>query len=63
MNTPMSIETAKKMLNKPLKDDDDESYHIKFDKILEKKLIELDPKFMRAMKKLYRNSNMSRWYA
>lgn len=63
MNTIPTIETAKKILDKPLKDGDDEDYHIKFDEILEKKLMELDPKFMRAMKKTYRKSNMSRWYA
>lgn len=43
--------------------DDDESYHGVFDSIIEERLAELDPEFMKEMKRLYAESGMSRWYA
>ena len=44
-------------------EDDDEAYHGEFDLILEERLAELDPEWMKAMKKIYNDSNCSRWYA
>jgi len=57
----MDIKEAKKMLEKEI--GDDEAYHSVFDDILEKRLEELDPKFMKAMERLYEDSGMSRWFA
>lgn len=57
----LTVATAKKRLAKEL--GDSEGYHVVFDTILEEKLAELDPKFLKAMKKLYRDSNEDRWYA
>lgn len=42
---------------------DDESYHSRFDDILEERLMELDPEFMKQMKRAYKKSGMARWYA
>lgn len=42
---------------------DDEAYHGYFDDILEAKLMELDPEWMTAMKKEYKNSGNRRWCA
>ena len=42
---------------------DDESYHLRFDDILEEKLTELDPEWMEEMSALYEASDMSRWCA
>lgn len=39
-----------------------ESYHAEFDDILEERLAELDPDFMKAMEKLYHKSGLMRWY-
>jgi len=57
----MDILLAKMILNDYL--DDDEVFHSKFDNIIEKRLMELDPKFMRAMKKIYKKSELNRWCA
>ena len=43
--------------------DDDETYHMVFDKLLEDKLKELDPEWIEAMLKLYQETNLARWYA
>ena len=58
----MNIEEAKAILEREL-EFDDEAYHVAFDIIIEARLKELDPKFMKAMTKLYKDSGMSRWYA
>lgn len=42
---------------------DDESYHAVFDGLLESKLTELDPEWMKAMTEIYGKSGMSRWCA
>ena len=42
---------------------DDESYHVIFDDAIEAKLMELDPEWMKAMKKIYEKSDMARWCA
>lgn len=57
----VTIEEAKKRLKK--EEGDSEGYHFEFDLILEERLMELDPKFMKALHKLYRSSNEARWYA
>lgn len=57
----MTIEEAKLILKK--EEDDSESYHMKFDNIIENRLMELDPKFMEALKEEYERSGNDRWYA
>lgn len=57
----MNIEQAEKQLKKYK--DDSESYHSEFDDILEARLMELDPKFMKTMQELYDKSGCSRWCA
>ena len=42
---------------------DDESYHGKFDDLIEAKLMQLDAEQMKKMQKVYDKSNMSRWGA
>ena len=42
---------------------DDEAYHGMFDKLLEAKLMALDPEWMDAMTILYAKSKMNRWCA
>lgn len=42
---------------------DSEGYHSTFDKLIEERLMELDPEWMDAMAKEYADSRMSRWYA
>lgn len=42
---------------------DDELYHAEFDRLLEKKLMELDPEWMFDMRNAYRDSEMNRRYA
>ena len=42
---------------------DSESYHVKFDELLESKLLTLDPEWIKAMTRLYEASDNSRWYA
>lgn len=61
--TQEAISSAKIRLVKHSKDFDDEGYHVTFDKLLEDRLEELDPEFIREMKNTYKESNMSRWYA
>ena len=58
----MNIVEAKEILNK-VESCDDEMFHVKFDEILEKRLMELDTHFMRAMRKLYKKSGLNRWFA
>lgn len=42
---------------------EDETYHSRFDTLLEARLMELDPEWMLAMQAEYKASQMSRWYA
>jgi len=42
---------------------DSEIYHAEFDTILEEKLMELDPEWMKAMQEVYDKSEICRWYA
>jgi len=42
---------------------DDEKFHSVFDAILEERLMELDPEWMKAMSKLYTKSGMFRFFA
>ena len=42
---------------------DDERYHGTFDDLLEARLRELDPEWIEAMLKIYRDSKMARWCA
>ena len=60
-NKFMNIKEARERLEKEI--GDDESYHSEFDDILEERLTELDPEFMKAMEKEYQESGMSRWCA
>lgn len=57
----LTLATAKKRLAKEL--GDSEGYHSVFDDLIEEKLAEYDPKFMKALHKLYDTSGESRWYA
>lgn len=57
----MTIEEAKLYLNQF--EGDDEAYHSKFDDLLEARLMELDPEFMKAMAEYYEESGMKRWCA
>lgn len=57
----LTIKEARKILKEEL--GDSEGYHSVYDELVEQKLMELDPKFMKAMQKLYYESNESRWYA
>lgn len=57
----MTIKEAERLLKAKL--GDSEGYHVAFDSILEAKLAELDPEFMKALDKLYDDSGESRWYA
>lgn len=59
-------------MSKPLKSEldvlreclgDDEAYHAAFDRLIEQKLMSLDPQWMTAMQKVYDESGMSRWCA
>ncbi len=40
-----------------------EGFHDQFDELLEAKLDSLDPEWMDAMRKAYRDSGAERWYA
>ena len=42
---------------------DAEGFHDDFDQILEAKLDELDPEFMKSMREVYDASRCDRWYA
>jgi len=42
---------------------DAEYYHGEFDDLLEEKLKELDPEWVKAMLKIYADSGKARWYA
>ena len=62
------IRTSKKAIKDSVKelrsiDGDSEDYHGTFDDILEKRLKELDPEFVKAIDEEYDKSGMSRWYA
>ena len=61
----MTFEEAKAELDKIKEDidEDDEGYHALYDSLLEARLEELDPDFMRKMEELYDESGMGRWYA
>ena len=61
----MTKEEAIKELRKTakIKFNDDEDYHIVFDKLLEERLKELDPEWIKALLKEYQESGMDRWYA
>ena len=59
--TNLAIKESIKELSKI--EGDSEDYHGTFDEILEKRLKELDPDFMKAMDEEYDQSGMSRWYA
>ena len=61
----MSQPTAKEIarLKKYSDDRDDEAFHSEFDDILEEKLMELDPEWMKAMQNIYGDSKMDRWCA
>lgn len=52
-----------KKLNEYCEDRDHEGYHVEFDALLEKRLMELDPEWMETMKKVYEDSDMARWCA
>jgi hypothetical protein len=57
----MNIEEARKILEACI--GCDEAYHSRFDDILEQRLEELDPEFMKAMNEEYEKSGMARWCA
>ena len=57
----LTIEEAKKRLNNY--QGDDECFHSQFDTILEEKLMEYDPEFMKELAKFYDESGMERWCA
>ena len=60
----MSKKHAEEHINK-LKEliGDDEAYHSVFDDLIEKRLMELDPEYMKAMDEAYSKSDMARWCA
>lgn len=55
----MTFEEAKARLSGL--EGDDEAYHSAYDKLIEERLGELDPEFMRKMNELYEQSGASRW--
>ena len=55
--TVLDLETLKKAQG------DDERYHVYFDRILEERIAELDPEWMKAMRDVYDKSGMGRWCA
>lgn len=57
----MDIKQATELLGKCT--GDSESYHYQFDDIIEERLGELDPEFMKAMTEEYEKSGESRWFA
>ena len=61
----MSKPTPKELrvLKKPFNENDHEAYHGAFDKLLEAKLMQLDPEWMTAMQRIYAESDMMRWCA
>ena len=61
MSKPTVSEISR--LEKYKNESDDEAYHGEFDCILEEKLMQLDPEWMKAMNKLYEDSEMNRWCA
>ena len=42
---------------------DSEAFHSEFDDILEERLMELDPEWMKGVQKVYEDSRASRWCA
>ena len=61
MSKPTSEELVELQLAKSKSDD--EVFHSAFDDLLEHKLMQLDPEWMKAMQRYYENSNMERWCA
>ena len=61
MSEPTELEVSK--LKEYQSRHDDEAYHATFDDLLEEKLMQLDPEWMRAMSKIYYESKMQRWCA
>ncbi len=57
----MTIEEAEKVLEEL--QGDNESYHSNFDRIIEERLEELDPKFMKELNKIYEKHDVTFWYA
>jgi len=61
--TKQAIAEAKKKLKEQLASvNPNVYYHKEFDDLLEERLMELEPEFMRAMYKEYKESGVSRWY-
>lgn len=58
----MSQPTQQELARLP-KNGDDEMFHLTFDKLLEEKLMQLDPEWITAMQRVYHQSGMRRWYA
>jgi len=56
----LAIKEARKELKEKI-GDDYEVYYSLFDELLEKRLKELDPKFMKAMNRVYEKSGMATW--
>jgi len=61
----VSIPTKEELtkLHKAEGESDDEVFHAEFDDLLEKKLMELDPEWMKFMEEFYGKSGLSRWCA
>lgn len=57
------VNEALSKLREEQKENDPEAYHLLFDKILEDRLMELDPEFAKAMMGEYEKSGMSRLYS
>lgn len=60
---PLTFEKAKALLRPYAENGDREAFHSRFDRLLEIRLMELDPAFMKAMADYYDSSEMARWCA
>lgn len=59
----LTFKEARSQLEPHRKMADSECFHSEFDRLIEKRLDELDPSFMKKMRDYYRRSKMSRWFA
>lgn len=59
----MALPTESELAKLREAEGDAEKYHSFFDDILEERLDELDPEWMRKMREVYDKSRMARWCA
>lgn len=63
MGKDLEFEEAKHRLKDAVDNEDDEDFHSMFDDLIEERLAQLDPDFLKAMKDYYDETGMSRWCA